>query len=227
MGNHWPLTVLPPHIQLNPRLTDSTICRLYHSWIKQGLHCSRLWLHRNTFSLSDESDRSLTHKKCTKSGMQFKEFTSLQETFQGRGTLSWDRLGPGTLCCNVCTWTNASLSNKIWRNYMELKITVCIHAQMSWRKSYDKPRQHIKEQRNGFADKGPYSQSSDSSSSHVYMWQLDHKECWVLKNWSFWIVVLEKTLENIPDSKEIKPVNLKGNQTWIFTGRTDVGIPVL
>lgn len=75
-GNHQPLTVLLPHIQLNPRHSDSCICRLYPSWIKQGLHCSELRLHRNTFSLSDESDRSLTHKKCTKSGMQFKEFIS-------------------------------------------------------------------------------------------------------------------------------------------------------
>ena len=57
-------------------------------------------------------------------------------------------------------------------------------------------------------------------SSHVQMWELDHKEGWVLMNWCFWIVVLEKTLENPLDCKEIKPVNPKGNQLWIFTGRT-------
>ena len=59
------------------------------------------------------------------------------------------------------------------------------------------------------------------SSSHVWMWQLDHKESWVLKNWCFWTVVLEKTLERPLDSKEIKSVNPKGNQSWIFIGRTD------
>ena len=58
-------------------------------------------------------------------------------------------------------------------------------------------------------------------SSHVQMWQLDHKECWVLKNWCFLIVVVEKTLENPLDSKEIKPVNLKGNKPWVFPGRSD------
>ena len=59
------------------------------------------------------------------------------------------------------------------------------------------------------------------SSSHVWMWELDHKESWVLKNWCFWTVVLEKTLESPLDCKEIKPVNPKGNQSWIFIGRTD------
>ena len=59
------------------------------------------------------------------------------------------------------------------------------------------------------------------SSSHVWMWELDHKESWVLKNWCFWTVVLEKTLESPLDCREIKPVNPKGNQSWIFIGRTD------
>ena len=59
------------------------------------------------------------------------------------------------------------------------------------------------------------------SSSHVQMWELDHKEGWALKNWCFWTVVLKKALESPLDSKEIKSVNLKGNQPWIFTGRTD------
>ena len=60
------------------------------------------------------------------------------------------------------------------------------------------------------------------SSSHVRMWELDCKESWVLKNWYFWTVVLEKTLESPLDCKEIQPVHPKGNQSWIFTGRTDV-----
>ena len=66
-----------------------------------------------------------------------------------------------------------------------------------------------------------YSQSYGFSRSHVQMWKLDHKEGWVLKNWCFQIVVLEKTLASPLDSKEIKPVNSKGNQPWIFIGRTD------
>ena len=65
------------------------------------------------------------------------------------------------------------------------------------------------------------------SSSHVWMWELDHKEGWVPKNWCFWTVVLEKTLESPLDCKEIKPVHPKGNQSWIFIGRTDSEAPIL
>ena len=83
------------------------------------------------------------------------------------------------------------------------------------------PRQHIKKQRHHFADKDPYSQSYSFPSSHVQMWELDHKEDWVHENWCFQTVALEKTLEIPLDSKEIKPVNPKGNQPWIFIGRTD------
>ena len=72
-----------------------------------------------------------------------------------------------------------------------------------------------------FADKGPSSQNYGFSSSHVCMWELDHKESWVPKNWCFQTVVLEKTLESPLDSKEIKPVNPKGNQPWILIGGTD------
>jgi len=67
----------------------------------------------------------------------------------------------------------------------------------------------------------PSSQSYGFSSSHVWMWELDYEESWVPKNWCFWTVVLEKTLESPLDCKEIKPVNPKGNQSWIFTGGTD------
>ena len=70
-------------------------------------------------------------------------------------------------------------------------------------------------------DKGPYSQSYGFSSSHVWMWELDHKEGWALKNWCFWTVVLKKTLESPLDCKEIQPVHPKGKQSWIFIGRTD------
>ena len=85
------------------------------------------------------------------------------------------------------------------------------------KKSYDKPRQHIKKQRHYFANKGLSSQRYSFSSGHVWMWELDHKESWVLKNWYFWTVVLEMTLESPLDCKEVQPVNPKGNQSWIFT----------
>ena len=93
--------------------------------------------------------------------------------------------------------------------------------------SYDKPRQHIKKQRHHFADKGPSTQSCDFSTSHVWIWELDHKEGWVPKNWCFQLVVLEKTLESPLDCKEIKPINPKGNQPWIFMGRTDAEALIL
>ena len=91
-----------------------------------------------------------------------------------------------------------------------------------WKKSYDKPRQHLKKQTHHFANKGPSSQSYGFSGGHVWMWELDYKESWALKNLCFWTVVLEKTLESPLDIKEIKPVSPKGNQSWMFIGRTDV-----
>ena len=81
---------------------------------------------------------------------------------------------------------------------------------------YDKPTQHIKKETHHFANKGPHSQSYGFSSSHVQIWELEHKEGWVPKNWCFWIVVLEKTLDSSLDFKKIKRVNPKGNQSWIF-----------
>ena len=90
-----------------------------------------------------------------------------------------------------------------------------------WKESYDQPRQHIKKQRHYFANKGPSSQGYGFSSSHVWMWELDYKEIWVPKNWCFWTVVLEKTLESPLDCKEIQPVHSKGNQSWMFIERTD------
>ena len=88
-------------------------------------------------------------------------------------------------------------------------------------KSYDQPRQHIKKQRHYSANKGPSSQSYDFSSSHVWMWELDHKESWAAKNRCFLTVVLEKTLESPLDCKEIQPVHPKGDQSWLFFRRID------
>ena len=79
----------------------------------------------------------------------------------------------------------------------------------------------ISKRRDYFADKGPSSQSYGISSSHGWMWELDYKESWTLKNWHFWTVVLEKTLESPLDYKEIQPVHPKGNQSWIFIRSTD------
>ena len=110
---------------------------------------------------------------------------------------------------------------------MSLTIPLCYFPILTttmlapWKKSYDKPRQHIKKQRHYFAGKVLSSQSYDFSSSHVWMWELDHEEGWVPKNWWFWTVVLEKTLESPLDCKEIQPVRPKGNQSWMFIGGTD------
>ena len=97
---------------------------------------------------------------------------------------------------------------------MKLKDSCCL------KKSYDQPRQPIKKQKHYFADKVPSSQSFGFSSIQVWIWELDHKEGWAPKNWCFWTVMLKKTLESLLDCK-IKPVNLKGNQPWIFIGRTN------
>ena len=73
-----------------------------------------------------------------------------------------------------------------------------------------------------FVNKGPSGQGYGFSSGHVWMWELDYKESWALKNWCFWTVVLEKTLESPLDCKEIQPVHPKEDQSWVFFRRTDV-----
>ena len=85
----------------------------------------------------------------------------------------------------------------------------------------DQPRQHIRKQRHYFVNRGLSSQGYGFSSCHVCMWALGYKESWAPKNWCFWTVLLEKTLENPLDCKKIQPVHPKGNQSWIFIGRTD------
>ena len=100
---------------------------------------------------------------------------------------------------------------------MKLKDTYSLEG-----KNYDQPRQHIKKQRHYFVSKGLSNQDYGFSSSHVWMWELDYKESRAPKNWCFWTVVLEKTLESPMDCKEIPPVLTKGDQSWVFIGRTDV-----
>ena len=87
-----------------------------------------------------------------------------------------------------------------------------------WKKSYDQPRKHIKKVETSLCQTGPPSQSYGFSRSHIWMWELDYKESWALKNWCFWTLVLEKTHESPLYCKETQP---KGNQSWIFFGRTD------
>ena len=99
----------------------------------------------------------------------------------------------------------------------------------SLEESYDQPRQYIKKQRQYFANKSSSSQSYGFSSGHVWMWELNYEKSWVPKNWCFWTVVSEKTLESPLSCKEIKPVNPEGNQSWVFIGRSDAKVetPIL
>ena len=90
-----------------------------------------------------------------------------------------------------------------------------------WKESYDQPRQHIKNLRHYFVNKGPSSQGYGFPIGHVWMWELDCEEGWVPKNWCFWTVVLEKTLESPLDCKEIQPVHSEWDQPWMFFGRND------
>ena len=107
-----------------------------------------------------------------------------------------------TLCILFWIWLFL-FNNTSWKS-LEVTILVLPTA-IYWKKSYDQPRQHIKKQRHYFADKGPSSQSYGFSSSHVWMWELDYKERWALKNWHFWTVVLEKTLESPLECNKIQP----------------------
>ena len=96
-----------------------------------------------------------------------------------------------------------------------------------WKKSSDKLRQCIKKQRHHFVDKGSYSQSYGFPSSHVWMWELGHKEGWAPKNGCFGTVVLKKILESPLDCKEIQPVHPKGNWSWILLRKTDAEAQIL
>ena len=119
--------------------------------------------------------------------------------------------------------TSWQIDGKQWKQWETLflgapKSLQMVTAAMKWKdscsleeKGYDQPRQHIKKQRHYFANKGSSSQSYGFSSSHVWMWELDHKESWVMKYWCFWILVLEEPFECPLGCKEIKPVNSKGN----------------
>ena len=112
---------------------------------------------------------------------------------------------------NLFSWAPKSL----WKVTAAVKLKTLA----PFKKSCEKPRHHIKKHRRYFADRSPHSQTYGFSSSHVWMWKMDHKEGRALKNWCFWSIVLEKTLESPFDCK-VKPVNPRTNQSWIFIGRT-------
>ena len=135
--------------------------------------------------------------------------------FANKGPSSHAMVFP-VVMCGCESWTIKKAEHQridafellCWRRFLRF----------SWKETYDKARQHIKKQRHYFADIGPYSQSYGFSSSRVWMWELDYKESWAPKNWCFWTVVLEKTLESPLDCKEIQPVHPKGNHSWILEG---------
>ena len=127
-------------------------------------------------------------------------------------------------------WGNSGNSDRLYFwGFQMVTAAMKLKDSCSLKKSYDKPRQCIKKQRHYFANKGPSSQSYSFYTSHVWMWELDYKESWAPKNECFWTVVLEKTFESPLDCEEIKLVNLKGNQSWIFIGRieAEVEAPIL
>ena len=109
------------------------------------------------------------------------------------------------------------------RTWWKISLSLCpsVTPWKTQKESYDQPRQHIKKQRHYFANKGSSGQGYVFSIGHVWMWKLDWEDSWALKNWCFWTVVLEKTVESPLECKEIQPVHPEGDQSWVFTGRTD------
>ena len=120
-------------------------------------------------------------------------------------------------------WRNSGNSEIFYfeglQNYCKWWLQWNKKTRTPWKKSYDQPRQDIKKRRHHFANKGSSSQSNGFSSGHVWMWEFNYKKSWVGKNWCFWTVVLEKTVESPLDCKEIQPVLSEGDQPWDFFGR--------
>ena len=123
-------------------------------------------------------------------------------------------------------WGNNGNSDRLFswasKSLQMVTAAMILKYTCSLEESYDQPRQHVKKQRYYFANKGLSSQGYGFSSSHVWIWKLDYKESWVQNNWCFWTVVLEKTLESPLDCNDIQPVHPKGDQSWVFIGRTDI-----
>ena len=124
-------------------------------------------------------------------------------------------------------WGNSGNSDRLYswgapKSLQMVTAAMKLKDACSLEESYDQSRQHIKKQKDYFANKGPSSQSYGFSCGHVWMWELGYKESWAPKNWCFWTVVLKKNLESPLDCKDIQPVHPKGDQSWVFIGRTDV-----
>ena len=115
------------------------------------------------------------------------------------------------------------LSSLYWFLYPANLLNLLMSSKIltPWQETYDQLRYHIQKQRHYFANKGPSSQGYGFSSGHVSMWNLNCEESWAPKNWCFWTVVLEKTLQSPLNCKQIQPVYPKGNKSWIFLGSTD------
>ena len=146
---------------------------------------------------------------------------SLRELWVGDGQR-------GLACCNSWGPKESETTEQLnwtelnWKFLQMVTTAMKLKTLAPWKKSYNQSRQHINKQSHYFANKGPSDQGYVFSSSHVWMWELAYKESWVLKNWCFWTVVLEKTLESPLDRKEIQPIYPKGDQSWVFLGKTDI-----
>ena len=126
-------------------------------------------------------------------------------------------------------WGNSGNSVRLYfggppKSLQMVIATMKLKDAYSWKESYDQPKWRIKKQRYNFASKGPSSQDYGLSCGHIWMWELDCEERWMPKNWCFWTVVLEKTLESPLDCQEIQPVHPEGDQSSVFTGRTDAEV---
>ena len=173
------------------------------------------WKWRTTKGLLDESERG-----------EWKSWLKTQHSE------NWDN-GIQSHHCMANRWVNNGNSEGLYFRGAPKSLQMVLAAIKLkdtcslGKKSYDQTRQHIKKQRHYFANKGPSSQGYGFSSSHVWICDLDYKENWALKSWCFWTAVLEKTLEGPLDCMEIKLVNPKGNQSWIFIGRTNAEATIL
>ena len=118
-------------------------------------------------------------------------------------------------------WVKTYLLNEVWLSFLSLIISRVLTDAISYPWSLFRDAL-LRDMVSLVFTKGPSSRGYGFSSSHVWMWKLDYKESWVPKNWCFWTLVLEKPLQSPLDCKEIQPVHSRGNQSWIFVGRTDV-----
>ena len=189
-----------PESRLQKEISKPEVCRWHHTYGRK---------QRGTKESLDESERGELKKK--KTGLKLN--IQNKKIIASSPITSWQIVGEtmetvrGFIFLGSKITADGDCSHDIQRHFLlEIK---AMTKQDSILKSRD------------ITDKSPSSQSYGFSSSHVWMWELDHKESWVLKNWCFWNVVLGKTLESPVDCKEIKPVNPKGDQSWIFIGRTD------